>query len=376
MIGFEIEIDLAVTDAHGGRIAGDTDLARSAVAPPAFKLVSDSRDLNHGGKYSNLEFVTDAVSAIGLAHAAGSATILAQLAEVQRVRNALYVAAPGPLNGADPQLNTLPGAGATARVDDTLNYNETNTLLVHYSVGVPLAGMPRFFDRVRAAAPVLALQPGDHPSLIRDRFNLHQARAFAVAEVARFSAIPGNPAVGSQQARALNGYLQLAYMQICALADHLDYNGQGGMIKNLTADLCRSAFMDIVGALSPQARNYLVAGCAGTEPLITRLAAFQEVPEPGFPQNHAFHEDGVRTSGNLAPITLINFTKSVLTGATRVDPERVFGGMREIPAHPEQGVTVVPMELRSIGNEAKTWVDVQNELGHLCNWAQEAFGLA
>jgi len=262
-------------------------------------------------------------------------------------------------------------------VDPTLNYNETNTLLVHYSAGVPLAGMPRFFDRLRAAAPVLPYVHGTNSALIRDRFNLHRARAFATAELNVFHLLPGAPVPGSQASRALDGYLQLAYMQICAVADHLDYPAATrGNIKNLTAVLCRAALIDVRPLLSAAPLNFLNARCAGTHPLIDSIAAFQETPEPGRVADHDFHEDGERRSGHLVPITLLDFALSAFTGNVRVAPARIFGGMREIPTHAEQGVQVVPMELRSVGNEAKSWLDVQGELGHLCNWAHEAFLLA
>ncbi len=375
MIGFEIEIDLPVTNAQGGTIPGDTDLARSTTAP-GFKIVSDSRTLTTGAGYSNLEFVSDAVSAIGTQQVAGRATILGQRAEMLRIRNVLYVAGAAALAGRDPQLNTV-GVGANALLNPNLPYNETNLLLVHYSVGVPLAGLPQFFDRLRAAAPILPLAQGNSPATIRDRFSLHQARAFAAAELAVFLHQPGAPAAGSQRARALDGFLQLGYMQVCALADHLDYAAnQRGNIKNLTAVLCRSAFIDVFPLLSGQAQNFLIARCGGTEPLITNLAAHQQVAEQGFGQNHDFHEDGQRQSGNLAMITLMDFTLSVFTGNQRVNPQRVFGGMRDIAPHAEQNVNVVPMELRSVGNESKSWMDVQNELTSLCAWAHEAYGLA
>jgi hypothetical protein len=249
MLGFEIEIDLAVTDAAGDLIDGDTDLARSTTVP-SFRLVSDSRSLTEHTDYSNIEFVTDAVSVVGPDSATGPAAVARQLAEVERIRDALYLANAAPLARADGTLTMAP-AGAGARLAPDLGYDESDTLLVHYSTGVPLAGLPRFFDELRAAAPVGRLGPKDHPSLIRDRFSLHQARSFAADEMAKFHQRPHAPADGSLESRKLDGFLQLAYMQVCALADHLDYDGKGGNIKNLTAVLCRSAFADVVPLRAP-----------------------------------------------------------------------------------------------------------------------------
>lgn len=374
MIGFEIEIDLAVTDANGDLIDGDTDLATSTTVP-GFKLVSDSRTLNDDNDYSNLEFVTDAVSVIGGQSVVGPQSLNAQFLEVQRIRDVLYNAGSAPLQGVDGALTAV-GEGLTARLDPTLDYDESGALLVHYSVGIPLAGMPQFFDRLRAVAPVLPWVQGDNSALIRDRFSLHRARLFAASELQIFHNQPQAPQAGSREARSLDGYLQLAYMQICALADHLDYDGTGGNIKNLTAVLCRSAFIDIFPLLPVVAQQYLTNRCAGEGPIVGNLADFQEEPEQGYQGRHTFWEEGIRQSGELDPITLAEFTASVLTGNARVNPERVFGGMREIAPHLEENVRLVPMELRSINNEAKTWNEVQNELANLCTWCQEAFLLA
>lgn len=373
MLGFEIEIDLAVTDAAGDLIDGDTDLARSTTVP-SFRLVSDSRSLTEHTDYSNIEFVTDAVSVVGPDSATGPAAVARQLAEVERIRDALYLANAAPLARADATLTMAP-AGAGARLAPDLGYDESDTLLVHYSTGVPLGGLPQFFDELRAAAPVGRLGPKDHPSLIRDRFSLHQARSFAADEMAKFHQRPHAPADGSLESRKLDGFLQLAYMQVCALADHLDYDGKGGNIKNLTAVLCRSAFADVVPLLGAEAVAHLTSRCADPYPLLDTLARHQEQAEPGWTRAHAFHEDGVRQSGSLAPITLLDFSVSVFTGNPRVSPQRIFGGMREIAPHAEHGKTLVPMELRSLGEEAKRWDDVRDELAEICRWSEEAYRL-
>ncbi|GAA1983039.1 hypothetical protein [Catenulispora subtropica] len=369
MIGYELEVDLAVTDEDGDYIEGDTHLALSTTVP-SFTLVTDARLLNDDNLYSNIEFVTDPVSVIGTRHATGPAIVLAQLDAVRAARDALYFAGEGPLADADETLTTV-GAGDTALLNPNLGYDETFTLLAHYSVGVPLAGMPHFFDRLRDAAPIPDYDDVS-PVLVRARFSLFQAESFADCEIRLFLETPGAPAAGSAETRALCGYLQLAYMQICALADNLDVQGEGAQIKNLTAVLCRSAFIDVFPLLCAEARAYLRSRCEGDAPIITNLADHQEVPQPGG-EEWTFHEDGVRQSGTLEAITLGAFALSVFNGEPRVEPQRVFGGMREIAPHEEEGAAVVPFEIRTIGAQEKDWAEVRADLEALCTWCEEAY---
>lgn len=373
MIGYEIEVDLAVTNQEGGRIKGDAPLASSnSAATPSFNLVTDSRTLLGGGKYSNVEFVSDPISVIGRRRDTGPVRVLAQLDEIERIRTVLYGAGAARLEGLDPTLIAW-GAGTTAVLAPHLGYRERHTLFVQYSCGVELAGMPHFFDRVRHAAPVPAPSPRiAHLPALRARFSLRQARLFADSEIRIFLTTPDAPAPDTPETLGLYGYLQLAYLQIVALADHLDYDNKKINIKNLAAILCRSAFSYVFPMLSDQAQAYLIGRCAGNAPIITNLAHFQEAAEPGG-NPHTFHETGIREVKKLTPITLGEFALSAFKGTPYVDPQRVFGGMREILPHNEEGIRVVPFEIRTIGPRRKNWTQVRSELTDLCKWAEEAY---
>lgn len=381
MLGFEIEIDLPVTDEDGDEFDGELKLAVSTTQP-GFKLVSDNRTLTNDDDYSNIEFVTNAVSVVGTRRDAGKALVLAQLTEVERVKRVLYAAGSVALDGVDGTLDTS-DAEATALLAPDLPYRETNRLLVHYSVGVPLAGMPDFFDRLRQAAPVPQPNPNTDSANYRDRFSLVRAKDFAAAELARFQTFANAPRPDSPESRGLDGYLQLAYTQVCAFADNLDLSNDDDrkpehvpLIKNSTAVLCRSALADVLPLLGATARRFLASRLAviGDTNLISVLAAFQEMPEPGRAGDYTFYDEG--ESAHTPTVTLQDFAQAAFTDAVRVDPISVFGDMSVIAPHLEEGATMVPMEIRTINNEAKTWQEVNTELTDLCAWAQAAFLLA
>jgi len=378
MLGFEIEVDLAVSQQDGTFYNGEHTLAISTIAP-GFKIVTDNRPLDDDSSYSNLEFVSEAVNVVGGAYPGCIAVVHGQVGEIKRVNTVLYQAGPGSLAGLEDTLKLTPYGSTTVLRPDT-GYVETGTLVVHYSVGLPLGGMPAFFKRLSEAAPVLFLPKDEdrRPALIRDRFSLRQAQAFAARECQDFAENRhGAPARDPRTVSQLEGYLQLAYMQICAVADGLDYGASAGtIVKNLTAVLCRSSFDKVALLLPPAALGFLARRVDDPQhSIIDVLAQFQASPEPGFTRRHAFRGDAVIATVRGKDLTLREYARLVLTGQSRVDPEDVFGGMREITVHAELSSLLVPMELRSLGNERKSWTDVRVELGNLCTWADEAFRL-
>ncbi|HXL96610.1 MAG TPA: hypothetical protein VN969_47485 [Streptosporangiaceae bacterium] len=46
--------------------------------------------------------------------------------------------------------------------------------------------------------------------------------------------------------------------------------------------------------------------------------------------------------------------------------------MLTLAPHDDQGVRLIPMELRTLGARMKDWQEVQTDLASLCAWAEEA----
>ncbi|MFD8209672.1 DUF4157 domain-containing protein [Streptomyces sp. NPDC059695] len=369
-LGFETEVSLPVQDAAGAKYPGDTDLAQSTSQD--FKVVSDKRSLQTGEGYSNIEFVTGAVEVVGARNESGREQLVRLADEIKRVRDGFYAAADGtPLAAMPLDLQILP-AGAGARVAPGLPYTEDagqeglgDGLFVHYSVGVPLRGMPLFFDHLREAAPNV---PG--ATSRRARFRLGQAKDFAADVLARYETWRAAKPTKKRkrvETDALDGFAQLFFMQIAAVADYLAEDKDKGQIKNLTAVLSRSRLSDVRALLDEEFRTFLTAD---HEKVLDRLADYQE--DSGGARKLQFRETATRHIED-EPVSLIDFANSAILGSTRVDQQSVFGGMNQIAPHPEAGATMVPFEIRTIGSYKKTWDELKAELDHLARWADEAY---
>lgn len=380
MEGFEVEVDKRIRDSGGAKIPGDADIGTSTRED--FRVVSDSRGLDDSDEdYSNVEFVSGAVQVVGTQAAAGKATLDRIVDEIKNVRDKFYAATDG-TRLEDMELNlTL----HRTDVDVTSEgYTETagsagmgDGLFVQYSVGVPLSGMPSFFDHLRGDATQQT-----HPTLKRAGLRFGQAKEFAEAEVARFESEtpkPGPPG-GTDD---MNGYLQLYFTQVAAMADYLHFYKRSldepdnaedlwaymGQIKNHTIVLARSPLAPMFRQLAPAVQKYLKSDY---ENVITRLSEFQGQALEG-EGTFSFHDEIPRGVGGLEELTLLDYAKAGLVGKPDYDQQRVFGGTNEIGPHKVEDVTVIPMEIRTLGKQSKTWAELRTELHSLADWAQEAY---
>ncbi|WP_374106218.1 DUF4157 domain-containing protein [Kitasatospora sp. RG8] len=368
-LGFEAEIDMPVENARGEKYEGDTDLAQSTAGD--FKLVSDSRSLNDGADYSNLEFVTGAVRVVGTGSESGPAALERLVDEIRTVREAFYrKTGKAPLADLGLELEILP-AGQDARIAPDLDFPKYDGapgmgdgLFVHYSVGVPLAGMPMFFDHLRGAAPDAPGAP-----LPRARFRLSQSRTFAGQVVDLYEQ---NQQSARKRKRletdALDGYSQLFFMQVAAMADYLAQEADSGQIKNLTVVLSRSQLTDVRALLDPGFQDFLRDN---SDVIVDMVAQFQENPGDGS-ANLEFRDNATREIDGL-PVSLLTFAESTLKGVPQVPQQSVFGGMNQIDPHEEEGSMMVPFEIRTMGSLMKTWDELKTELRDLAGWAEEAY---
>ncbi|MFG3054658.1 DUF4157 domain-containing protein [Kitasatospora sp. NPDC048239] len=368
-LGFETEVDMPVETAGGEVYAGDTDLAQSTTAD--FKVVSDKRQLRGGAEYSNVEFVTGAVAVVGSGSESGPAALERLVDEIRTVREAFYQAADkAPLAGMGLDLEILP-AGRGARVAPGLDFPDYagaqgmgDGLFVHYSVGVPLAGMPMFFDHLRGAAPDVAGAPNR-----RARFRLSQSREFAAQIVELYQQGQGQPRKRKRQEEdALDGYSQLFFMQVAAMADYLAQEQDSGQIKNLTAVLSRSKLTDVRDLLDPAYQDFLKDN-SGT--IVDLLSDFQE--DPGDGSGKLDFRDNATRQIDGPEVSLLAFAESTLKGVPQVPQQSVFGGMNQIDPHEEEGAMMVPFEIRTMGSLMKTWDQLKAELRDLAQWAEEAY---
>ncbi|MDX3385247.1 DUF4157 domain-containing protein [Streptomyces niveiscabiei] len=370
MEGFEAEVDKRVRDRSGAKLPGDTNLATGAEG--AFTVVSDSRSRAGGGSYSNIEFVSGAVQVVGSKRDAGPDELDRIVDEMKRVRDDFYNAVDGTqLADATVGLELLSAAeGVTL---SSQGYAERSGqpgrgdgLFVQYTIGVPLAGIPLVFDHYREEAPAVAnaRQP-------RALFRLNQARPFAEAEVAKFE----GSAAGKKRNRdtsetdTLNGFLQLYFTQVAAVADYVAEPKDKGQIKNRTIFLSRSNLTDTYRLLPEDVQGYLRRN---NNHIVSRLAGFQEKTEKEG-EKLSFFDRATRQVGELDEVSLETYAKSALTGKPEVSQEQVFGGMKGIPPHPVEGTQVIPMEIRAIGSYLKTWDEVKAELRKIAGWAQEGY---
>lgn len=372
MLGFEIEVDAAVFRNDGTYYRTEFELAVST-EQPGYRIVTDIETRPDDTAYSIFEFVSDAVPVIGTEHEAGRAGVQRQFAIIRDVAGQLATAPRGPMPNLGGRLR-LTADGGNSELRPDYNPAKVETLGVHYSTGLPLGGMPLFFDLLRKAAPV---GDGD-PHNIRDRFSLDRAQSFSAGLVSVFSIDyeQAHTEAGHRVMRQLDGYLQLAYMQICALADGLDYASdvRGGddklpLLKNLTAVLCRAPLAQVAMQLDLDAFNFLDEN---KDDILSRLIEVQAKPEPGYGRAHVFRGDENLTVGTRST-TLRNLALRLIVDTNAIDPEDLFGAMTVVPGHREQDAFLVPVELRSLGNENKEWDEVGTELDELCVLSEGAY---
>jgi hypothetical protein len=239
---------------------------------------------------------------------------------------------------------------------------------VQYTIGVPLAGIPLVFDHYREEAPDVADAP-----LPRALFRLNQAKPFAEAELAKFNSSAAGKKRGRNESQtdSLNGFLQLYFTQVAAMADYVAQPQDRGQIKNQTIFLSRSNLTDTYRLLPKDVQSYLRAN---NEDIVSRLADFQEKTQTEG-ESLSFFDESTRQLNGLAPVSLETYAKSALTGRPKVSQQQVFGGMNEIAPHDVEGTKVIPMEIRAIGNYFKTWNELKAELRKIAGWAQEGFEL-
>lgn len=364
MIGFEIEIALPVAGADGDRLPGDEELGHLTGFP--IRVVTDARRT-----WSNIEFVTGPVSVVGAAAVAGAGTLAGYAGAIRELRDRLYAAGAVPLATAGGPLLATAGAGQTAVLDpaaadyveDATRPNGGDGLFVHYSIGVPLKALNGFFDFLRAGAPYA---PDQRSFLKSSRFRLAQASTVGDRGLASFDR--GYPRATQAQRSQLRGYLQLVYTQVAAMADYLAKTADEGQIKNRTVALCRSAFFEVFPHLDADVRAFLAAGF-GDDSLVNLIADVQGISETGrnvdFPEKSTRLIDGVERS-------LMAYTRSALTGAPAVTQQQIFGAMTQVAPHPEEGVLMVPFEVRTMGSHYKTWHEVGADLTAIVQWVRQA----
>lgn len=371
MIGFEIEVALPVVDKNGDSFAGDVPLATSSTLD--ITLVTD-----HRPDYSNIEFVTAAFSVVGRFAKSGPADLARYVKGVKAIRDALYDAGSKTLQVAGGALLKPTAVGKTAKLDPGNGYTEDadrmdggNGLFVHYSLGVPLNSLEEFFEFLRDAAPY-----SSEEDFFLDHARWRTAQAGAVANDAEKLFRKYKPTASAAERSQLRGYIQLVYTQVSAMADYVWRNrnrkvGEDqGQIKNETVALSRSAFSEIFLLLEPSVQAYLKTGFAGAAPLVTLIATYQELgPLEG--EKLGFRENDTRSIDGKT-WKLIQYAQSALTGAPAIGQQSIFGGMRQIGPHVEEGTTMIPVELRTMGNRFKTWGEVQANLEALTKWVQSA----
>lgn len=238
-------------------------------------------------------------------------------------------------------------------------------------MGARLSALGSFFDVLRKNVPFsdTTVYP-----LNRARFRLVQAQDFGRELAKTFKKTVSTSAADLAQ---LNGYAQLVYTQVAAMADYLVGDEDKGQIKNGTVGLCRSTFSQIFPLLNEDVRNFLTEGfSAKNDNIVTLIADYQEVPEKG-DKRLPFNEESYRevedpyVGGKLIKTKLIECAQSALTGTPAVKQQSVFGGMRMIAPERDGAGFVIPIEVRTFGTtQFKTWDRVGADLDLMIKWAQ------
>lgn len=372
MIGFEIEIALPVVDRNRQSFDGEVLLGTSPKMP--INLVTD-----HRANYSNLEFVTGAFSVTGRYVNSGPANLTTTLTGIRAIRDAFYLAGETTVTKAAGPLLTLTDEGKTARLDpnsgyeeDALEPNGGDGLYVQYTIGVPLNKLEEFYTFLRNT--VAQFDADDENPLDHARWRTSQAEDLASDADKSFR--KAYPKASDATRTQLRGYIQLVYTQVAAVADYLWDNrdeaegDDADQIKNGTVALCRAAFCQIFPLLNPTVQAFLSTGFTGKKPLLDLIAKYQGESEFESGEEMDFRERDTRAIGNTN-WSLSQYAQSALTGKPQIAQQSMFGGMRMIGPHDDEGATMIAFELRTMGSsELKTWAEVQSDLDTLVEWVQ------
>ena len=405
-LGFEVEIDLPVVNSAGQEFdEGDTELGETTRplvqggTEPAFQVVTDYRKLTATTTYSNIEFVSGAASVVGTEHDQSRARIQRIVNEMRAVQQRFYAMAaanPGsPLKDANINLR-LTAEGETAKLPGVVGYPDTREangeggLFVHYSVGVPVTGIPEFFDQLRTADPYTRQQdpynsnqqtpvPGQ---IAQARFRLNQARDFSRDVLAEFRRQRPRTRTASQNPEqedaSLDGYIQLVYTQLAGMTDFMRTGA--GQPKNALSALSRANLAEVLAGLPERVRTFLdTFDIEDDNGFFSQLFdRYQEQTAGGGTVNFDLLQQR-QVNDQTRTVTLVNYANSAFRRAGaglpggEVTQQEVFGGLNIIPPHLEQGSVMIPMEIRELGGRRKTWDQLQQDLNNLANWAEAAY---
>jgi hypothetical protein len=373
MIGFEIEISRLVADKNGAKIDGDEELGTAAVLP--FDIVTDSQQ-----GYSNIEFVSEPRSVVDGGRLKGPKDLKDALAGMKAVTAKLAAAkGVGTFKAVTAGLVNTGGEGDTAKLlpypKGFVSYESLggDGLGPQYTVGARLGALASFFDFLRTNVPFS--DEYEYPS-DRARFRLAQAEGFG-KELAKI--YKKTVSTSASEIAQVNGYAQLVYTQVAAMADYLIGKKDEGQVKNGTVGLCRSRFSEIFPLLPQDVRDFFTAGfSAKNDNFVTLIASYQEVSDKG-DERLPFNEDNYRAvpdpyaKNKVVKTTLIEYTKSALTGEPSVGQQSIFGGMKMIAPKRDGAGFVIPIEVRTFGTTLfKTWVEVAADLDLIIGWVQSA----
>ncbi|MBO3749195.1 DUF4157 domain-containing protein [Streptosporangiaceae bacterium NEAU-GS5] len=392
-LGFEIEIAVPVRDQAGLPFKETTPLA-DAGTEFRFKLTTDIRHtdddlLGPEGYYSNVEIVTEPIEIVGLGNENWGRAFGQLLARLKQVRNALYAVPEdrpvAPLTDLLQETDLRPTvAGTTAQVvglvpdDPVFDANEGGDLTVHYTVGLPLEGIPGFFDWLRRDDNTRKAEDDPRPYIY-----LQLAPKFAAdlsAGYATWAERTGEADVPTADERlAFEGYAQLAYLQIAALASRFsagnERNPEHILQKNRTAVLSRSALNGVRLLLADTYQRFFTAN---SDENLSQIEAFSK----GFEQLLDAEFQGLLPSAHARDV--LDYARA-LFGADPLNApgqpafrpfgqQKVFGGLTEVDPHLVGGVPLIPLELRFFRNVQDTWSSLRESLGAIIVHAQSAYG--
>ncbi|HWU88657.1 MAG TPA: DUF4157 domain-containing protein [Kofleriaceae bacterium] len=349
-MGAEAEMKMPVTDASGNKMIGDFKLVNHEY----FTLVTDKRK-----GYSNLEIVMKPFDQLAGTDEEANADLDRRLNAMKALIDEIYSAqGPTPISNLSGYGTTLTnphdpvhaaaehGLAGGAKIDPTVAaYNkdgarEDNKIMVHYTIGFPIAKM---YDAMELVA--------------QDGYDIGKAKPKTFALDARTVADQiatqlGTGLTGAQRDE-LKGAVALLHSQVAAFAAHTEAVAAGGeskagQIKNKAALLSRVNLADIYQELSPPVRN-LLATPDNQEIVINAMAEALDAHRIDYGDNDVRQIDG------LPPTTLAAYAGSAM-GGPGVDQQQVFGGTNLTGMDAQGGGgRKVPVEMRSMFSQFRTW---------------------